>query len=131
MRYRDRYYQTDSSKTGCGLHIIVITIVVFILLFSIIGTFNDSHYNNVTVIDKGYSGSTDGYIIWVEDEYGTQYEFQNEDSLLRGKFNSGTVQGKLKVGSTYNIITIGWRIPFLSEYPNIIKYELVKENETE
>lgn len=119
-------YMYKESKTNILLVSALVLLGVIILL-SILPALVTTTYTNVTITDKSYSGSTDGYIVWVENESGTQYEFQNEDSLLRWKFNSGTVQGKLKEGSKYNITVTGWRIPFLSEYPNIIDYELVEE----
>ncbi|HHX70455.1 MAG TPA: DUF1523 family protein [Gallicola sp.] len=47
--------------------------------------------------------------------------FENEDEFIRLKFNSSDVQNKLKVDSTYTVRVIGWRIPFLSTYRNIIE----------
>ena len=125
MGYNYDYY--SESKLNWKI-IGFIAIVIFILVISIAPAFCITHHTNLTVVDKSYSGESDGYIVWFEDANGVQYEFQNEDSLLRGKFNSGTVQGKLKVDSTYNITTTGWRIPIFSAYPNIIEYEVVKEN---
>lgn len=107
-----------------------IVFIISMLILTVAPAFYSTNYTNLTVVDKSYSGEADGYIVWFEDENGTQYEFENADSLLRGKFNSGTVQGKLKEGNTYNITTTGWRIPIFSAYPNIIEYELVKESDT-
>lgn len=112
-----------SSDIGC-LGIIAIIIVAIMLLFPFVKAFSTYEYVG-TVIDKGYGGSHSKYIVWIEDNEGTQYELSNSDQLLRGKFNSSTIQGKLKEGSTYQFTVTGWRIPFFSEYPNIIDYELV------
>ena len=105
--------------------VVLLSIVAIIFIFSILPLFNTTIYTNVTVIDKSYSGESDGYLVWVEDENGIQYELQNEDILLKGKFNSSTIQGKLKEGEQYNITTVGWRIPLFSSYPNIVEYEKV------
>ena len=105
--------------------VVLLFMVAIIFIFSILPLFNTTTYTNVTVIDKSYSGESDGYLVWVEDESGVQYELQNEDILLKGKFNSSTIQGKLKEGTKYNITTIGWRIPLFSSYPNIVEYEKV------
>lgn len=73
----------------------------------------------VTEKDRGYnqdSGSSE-YRVYTE-ECGT---FSNEDSLLRGKFNSGDVQGQLEEGETYELTVVGPRIPFLSAFPNILE----------
>jgi hypothetical protein len=59
--------------------------------------------------------------------YGTGGEvFENRDDLLNAKFNSGTLQAKFKVGSTYTVRTTGWRNEFLSMQPNIIEVKFVK-----
>lgn len=73
----------------------------------------------VTEKDRGYnqeSGSSQ-YRVYTE-ECGT---FSNEDSMLRGKFSSGDVQGSLKVGETYTLTVVGPRIPFMSTFPNILE----------
>ena len=60
----------------------------------------------------------DKYMIFSNDEV-----FENTDSWLFIKFNSSDVQGKLEVGKTYNVKVTGWRIPFLSQYRNIISIQ--------
>lgn len=120
------YYYREEKETNWPFRILI-GITVFVIICSILPLINTVTYNNVTVIDKSYSGESDGYLVWVEDEYGVQYELQNEDILLKGKFNSSTIQGKLKEGEKYNIKTVGWRIPLFSAYPNIIEYEKVSD----
>lgn len=107
--------------------LIIALIIALITFISILPIFHTTTYTNVIVVDKSYSGESDGYLVWVEDENGVQYELQNEDILLKGKFNSSTIQGKLKEGERYNIKTVGWRIPLFSSYPNIVKYEKVSD----
>jgi len=73
----------------------------------------------VTEKDRGYdreSGSSN-YRIYTK-ECGT---LSNEDSMLRGKFNSGDVQGLLEEDNTYEIVVVGPRIPFMSVFPNILE----------
>lgn len=119
------YY--DIERKTNWVFIICQLIIALIIFVSILPIFHTTTYSNVTVVDKSYSGESDGYLVWVEDENGVQYELQNEDILLRGKFNSSTIQGKLKEGEKYNITTVGWRIPLFSSYPNIVKYEKVSD----
>lgn len=88
-----------SDNSGCGGIILALVVIAVIFICSVVSVLHTTEYRNLTVIDKSYSGESDGYIVWFEDNNGTQYEFENSDSLLRGKFNSGTVQGKLKVGN--------------------------------
>lgn len=58
------------------------------------------------------------YLIYTED--GT---LKLEDELLYGNFKSSDWYGKIKVDSTYEFTTIGWRIGFFSAYPNIVKFK--------
>jgi hypothetical protein len=44
-----------------------------------------------------------------------------EDDLFRGNFYSSDVYGRLKQDSTYTFKTSGYRIGFMSSYPNIIE----------
>jgi hypothetical protein len=45
------------------------------------------------------------------------------DVLLRGNFNSADDYAVLKEGETYELTTIGWRIPLLSQFPTVIDVE--------
>jgi hypothetical protein len=47
--------------------------------------------------------------------------FKLEDDMFRGNFYSSDEYGKLKQDSTYIFKTSGYRIGFMSEYPNIIE----------
>ena len=118
------YYREKETSRALAVLILFIAVIIFI---SALPLLNTNTYTNVIVIDKSYSGESDGYLVWVEDEDGVQYELQNEDILLKGKFNSSTIQGKLKGGEKYNITTVGWRIPLFSSYPNIVEYEKVSD----
>jgi hypothetical protein len=52
----------------------------------------------------------------------------NRDALFAGKFNSADVQGALEDGETYEITTWGYRLGFLSMFPNIVEYEVLDES---
>ena len=51
--------------------------------------------------------------------------FSNTDNIFRGKFNSSDMFGEIHQGSTYDFKVIGYRIPFLSQYQNVIEQTLV------
>lgn len=102
--------------------------LVAIVAITIIG-FNIASFTNketvkTTVTDKERIVKKSGesiesyYLIYTED--GT---LKLEDELLYGNFNSSDWYGKIKVDSTYEFTTIGFRIGFLSEYPNIVEYK--------
>ena len=117
-----------NEKSGCGSVIFLCLVCVVLVVSSFITALHRTTYTNLTVTDKSYAGSEDSFIIWMEDENGTQYEFTNKDQWLAGKVNSSTVQGKIKVGNVYNIETTGFRVPLFSWYQNIVDYELVQDN---
>ena len=112
---------------------IIIAVIVIAAAFTIsaITSFNDTEYI-VTVTDKeritnvSSSDSSSKYLVFTENEQGETIVFENTDCMLRGKWNSSNIQGKLKVGNTYKITVVGYRIPFLSMYQNIIEIEGVK-----
>ena len=70
------------------------------------------------IVEKSGDNLDSYYLIYTED--GT---LKLEDELFYGNFNSSDWYGKIKVDSTYEFTTIGWRIGFLSEYPNIVEYK--------
>ena len=107
--------------------IIAILLVIYLAIISPFA-FVTHHHTELTVIEKSMSGDGDNFLVWMEDKDGNQYEFENVDSLLRGKVDSSVVQGKLKVGCTYNITTNGYRVPLFSWYENILTYELVEDD---
>lgn len=98
-----------------------IVIIGLILGLGVFPSFYNEHTVECTITDKdrGHNQETGSseYRIYTE-QCGT---FSNEDSLLRGKFNSGDVQGQLQEGETYDITVVGPRIPFMSTFPNILE----------
>lgn len=44
-----------------------------------------------------------------------------KDALFRGNFHASDTYADIEVGQTYRFVTIGFRIPFLSEFPNIVE----------
>jgi len=46
-----------------------------------------------------------------------------EDEIFYGNFNSSDWYGQIRKDSTYTFHTVGYRIGFLSEYPNIVNFE--------
>lgn len=104
---------------------LVIAVFVFGSLYLV--ALNESKCNVlVTVIEKestisGYGKNTSNrYLIFTKTE-----TFENTDEWITGKFNSSDLYSKLKPGKTYYLRVIGWRIPFLSMYRNIIEIKKV------
>ncbi len=113
----------------------VVYIVSFIIMMTIallpicLTSFNDTEYV-VTVTDKERAANSESskYLIFAEDEQGDTVVFENTDNLLRFKFDSSNIYGKLKIGYTYKITVVGFRVPILSMYQNIIDIEEIKNN---
>lgn len=116
---------------------IIAAIVIAIVLFVVMSSFNDMEYT-VTITGKERitesSKDTDGnyevsskYLIFADDENGNSLVFENTDCLFRLKFDSSNIQGKLKEGHTYRITVIGYRNHILSLYQNIIKVEEITQ----
>jgi hypothetical protein len=75
-----------------------------------------------TVKDKEriHSGNTSYYLIYTDIE-----TFKCTDNLFYGKWNSSDMYGSLERGKRYKAQVIGWRIPFLSMYRNIVKMKQI------
>lgn len=64
------------------------------------------------------------YLIFTKNE-----TFENTDSLWGWKFNSSDVYGKIKEGQICTFKVVGWRLPLLSWYRNILKAECSHPND--
>ncbi len=122
-------------KKSSKIKFVVITvIIVFLCALSVkMLDFNDTEYT-VTITDKnrvtesskdsdGNVETTSKYLVFADDKNGNSLVFENTDCFIRWKFNSSNLQGQLKEEHTYKITVIGYRVPFLSWYQNIIKAE--------
>lgn len=71
----------------------------------------------ITITDKvvKMSSKTSIYLIFDKDE--------NADDIFFWKFDSSNLYGDMNIGDTYIVKIVGWRVPFLSWYPNIISAE--------
>lgn len=69
--------------------------------------------DRTTTVTNG-SSSTD-VRVWTE-ECGV---LSLNDSLIGMSYDTADKYGQIEVGKTYQFHTLGWRIPFLSEFPNI------------
>lgn len=103
---------------------VVVILIVFTLTAEVIFSYNDTEYT-ITVTDKERvnTSKSSKYLVFGDDEDGNSLVFENTDCLFRGKWNSSNIQGKMKEGNKYKITVVGLRIPFFSEYQNIIQVE--------
>ena len=101
--------------------VILVVIIILGLLASFGYQYGTAREVTITVTDKerivekGEDGGS-YYLVFTEDD-----AYKNEDALFYGKFKSSSLQAQLKEGETYRVKVYGWRIGFLSMYPNIVK----------
>ena len=113
------------NKNNKGLVGIIIIIVIILAVAIGIAVYAGSYYGSketitITVDDKwikGVGSNSQKYLI--ADVEGNVYE--NVDDWLQGKYDSSNVWADLKIGETYDVVVMGWRIPFFSMYQNILQ----------
>lgn len=101
--------------------ILVVTLIIGGIAFSIVGYGN---VNSVKAKVEGKERITESVGDQIESFYLVYTDkgtFKLEDDLFRGNFYSSDVYGKIKQDSTYTFKTSGYRIGFMSSYPNIIE----------
>ncbi len=105
---------------------IMILAVIFLVYFSL--SFNDSTTEIITVNRLERVGDNGGeYLIFTYKDGIPYMVFENTDNMFRGKWNSSDFYNRLQVGKKYKFVVIGYRVPFLSMYKNIIKIEEIQE----
>ena len=75
---------------------------------------------NERVVKRASGQDGDKYLLYTD-----RGVFQNTDSVWAWKFRSSDLQAELRDGGRYRCETQGWRIPFLSEYRNVLDCERV------
>lgn len=105
------------------LRSVAIIFIAFVLLSVVYFVVAVDHIT-ITVDSKERITDKDGkkvkskYMIFTENEV-----FENTDAPMLFKFNSSDLYNNLKIDSTYQVKVYGFRIPFISQYRNIIKIE--------
>lgn len=100
-----------------------IILLIALLLVGYIFLYQSSK-DRITVLIKDKERITTGskenisskYLVYTEGEV-----FENTDALMFFKWDSSDLQNELDVGGEYKVLVVGWRIPFLSTYRNIIR----------
>jgi hypothetical protein len=112
------------------IFVMIIVCAIAMTTIPFIMSQTNHHYYIANVIEKDRVTNPNStgakYLIWVQTRDGQEIVLQNSDSLLNGKFNSSDIYGKIEVGSTYTFDVVGWRIPILSSYENIITIKKVE-----
>lgn len=110
-----------------GIIVLVIIIILFTIGVGIMKNMTEKVYQ-VTVTEKQVKRSDDAdkYLIYTQLEDGQVRVFENTDSLLKFKFNSSDVYARIQVNGKYRFTVVGFRIPILSAYENIIKVQKIE-----
>lgn len=124
------------KKHNIDIHFVgIITVLVILVIalisgtvIGVVGSYNDHTYTiTVTGKERVNDKNDSKYLIYGINEEGQSYVLENTDSLLRGKFNSSEIYGSIEKGKKYKTMVVGYRVPFLSLYENIIEYKEIKE----
>lgn len=116
------------------LGVLIFTFVfIFALCFgsAYIKVANPQTYT-VTVQSKDIkSGSNSGkfLVFCIDTNTGESRVFEVTDSLFKWRFDSADTYNMIKEGETYEFTTGGYRVPFLSLYPNIYEVKQVQSPE--
>lgn len=110
------------SAGAAGLLIALVALIAIGSVALVASGYFRTETDTAVVIDKervcDSSGSDGGmdckYLIFTDE--GT---FRLTDSVFAGRWSSSDVYGRIKRCHTYEIDSYGWRIPFMSSYPNI------------
>lgn len=110
---------SEDFKIGCGITLIVlVTVAIFVgCIFMDLG--NKQNFDAIVTTTQIDEGNT--FFVLTRPD-GSSSVYENEDSWAYGKFNSSDYLMGLEVGKSYHFFTVGFRVPFFSAYPNIIRY---------
>ena len=102
---------SDILKVG-----LIILLIVVILVGIYRGVFTASSEDMEIVVQDKERLDDGRYLIFTEDEV-----LENTDKMVFFKFNSSDFYNELEVGEEFEVRVVGWRVPFLSWYRNIIE----------
>lgn len=117
-----------------GIIIVTLSCLIIVVLSALYPVEKTLHRREITatVTEKTikYYTSRDNtgkgkstYLIFAKDEAGEVQVFEVTDSLFAWRFNSSDVYAGIEIGKTYIFNVGGYRLPLLSWYPNIYRYE--------
>ncbi|CCF83468.1 hypothetical protein [Nitrolancea hollandica] len=105
---------------GC-LGLIAIVVLLGLGVKQILVGSHEMVTDTVVRTERVEDGNGGRYLIYGEAEV-----YQNTDSVYFGKFNSSDLYRDIKEGHSYRFEVVGWRVPFLSWYRNILKVEEIE-----
>ena len=110
-------FTREWSGVGIGIFLgFVLAFFLSILPISYAASHVNEHTATCTVTDKDRGGDEGSYRVYTE-ECG---QLANEDSVWRGKYDSADVWQDIEPGTVCELHIVGFRAPFLSQFPNIL-----------
>lgn len=101
-----------------ALSIILVLILIFGFPFiKNVMTHRDVDFT-VTKSERIVTNNDSKYLVFTDNGV-----YENTDTIWNGKFNSSDLYANIKEGKKYTCDVVGWRVPFLSWYPNLISCE--------
>jgi hypothetical protein len=116
MRYR--YRSRGEGRAKLFLILAVVAVLTLIVAYPV-ALFSSQRTITFTVTRTESVGHK--YLIFTDAGV-----FENNDAMLFGKMYSSELCSQLHAGQTYTAEVVGWRAPFLSWYPNIIRVEAAR-----
>jgi hypothetical protein len=121
LKKEERFKELSAVSTRAHKGFLLPALMVMIFLGSLSYYFSQE---TITILIQGKERITTGggenisskFMVYADSEV-----FENTDSVLFLKFNSADYQNKLLVGNTYDVKVVGWRVPLLSWYRNIVE----------
>ena len=126
MFYRLKNKKGDAQEVFTfGMIILCVLFIIVNIIYGIAYLTHQESYT-YTVTEKSVKNDDDSgkYLIYGTVD-GETLVIENTDEFWYGKFNSSDIYAEIKPGCTYQIKVIGYRIPFFSQYQNLIEYKLI------
>jgi hypothetical protein len=117
------YFLTDGLSAGKTAAAFIITVVLVgsMTLLNWATTYRNDHVATCMVTDKDRGGSDSSYRVYTAN----CGQLSNEDSIIRGKFDSADLWEKIVPGQTCELRIAGSRWPFISQFPNVFDVKCV------
>ena len=126
-------FGNNNYNSGVNKKVLTKVIVIGVIFIGIVCTLSVNFNNSVevhtatitdTVIKR--QGETDIYLVYTKSDSGNIAVYENSDSFIKGKYNSSDLQAKLEKGKKFKLTVVGYRLPVISSYQNILSAEEIK-----
>ena len=115
---------TGAWLVGIFVVLIILAIVIGLPVYTYAG-YHHKQDLTCTVNDKDRTSDSKGnsHVRIYTDQCGV---LTVQDAMFYHNFHSADTYAKIQPGHTYEFHTIGFRVPFLSDFPNIVQVEEIK-----